>query len=50
MQHYPGMTPRPPARSKSHARAMVGTLFFFMFLGFVAGLGLLLYRNWYLFS
>jgi hypothetical protein len=48
MQQY--SSPRPATKSKSPSRALAGTLFLFMFLGFVAGFGLLLYRNWYLFS
>ena len=47
MQQYSGSTSR---QSKSSSRALVATLFIFMFLGFVAGFGVLLYRNWYLFS
>ena len=49
MQQYPG-TPSAITQSKSSSRALVVTLFVFMFLGFLAGFGILLFRNWYLFS
>ena len=32
------------------SKTLAGTLFFFMMIGFMAGIVLLVIRNWYLFS
>jgi hypothetical protein len=48
--NYPYTEQTPKPSSNRGSKALLGSMVIFMFLGFAAGVALLVIRNWYLFS